>query len=379
MKVILEAQQLCVPEPRGVAYYSVQLIQHLLKRKMNSYELTFFDMNREKNNRQWIDKHFSDFNCPIHECNTLNYRDTWFTTDMYNEKSYNDYTGANGDIFHFMHLASVPRKLTGNMVVTIHDLLHFKYPEYYTSYGVDMMKLNCETVNIMNPVVITDSIAAKEDILFYTNVSEERVFVIPISFDEKTCMLPNNPYLLQLEGINKPYLLFLCAIAKNKNLSRVIEAFEIIAEKFPEITLVVAGGKAALPDTDAISKIENSHFVSRIKVIGYVSDELKHTLYSNALVFLYPSLFEGFGIPVIEAMARSCPVITSNCSSLPEVAGDAAILVDPYNVEQLAYEIERIITSEALQKELRIKGLEQSKLFSWNKTAKMTEDVYFFT
>ena len=99
-------------------------------------------------------------------------------------------------------------------------------------------------------------------------------------------------------------------------------------------------------------------------------------LYSNALAFVFPSLYEGFGLPVLEAMARGCPVIASNASSLPEVTGDAAILIDPHNVEQLAYEMERIITSESLQNELKQKGLEQCKKFSWDKTAEMTENVY---
>ncbi|MCL2661913.1 MAG: glycosyltransferase [Oscillospiraceae bacterium] len=92
--------------------------------------------------------------------------------------------------------------------------------------------------------------------------------------------------------------------------------------------------------------------------------------------FLFPSLFEGFGLPILEAMARGCPVITSNVSSMPEVAGDAAILIDPYNTEQLTHEIERVVLSDTLRAEMKRKGLEQCKKFSWDKTAAMTEDVY---
>ena len=111
-------------------------------------------------------------------------------------------------------------------------------------------------------------------------------------------------------------------------------------------------------------------------MLGYVTDEQKHTLYKSALALLFPSLYEGFGLPILEAMARGCPVITSNISSMPEVAGDAAILIDPYNTEQLAWEMEHLVSSETLREELRQKGIEQSLKFSWGKTAELTEAVY---
>jgi glycosyltransferase involved in cell wall biosynthesis len=376
MKVILEAQSVCTKIPRGIAFYAIQVINNLLKRNKYNYELVFFDENRERSNRQYIDKYFGKYDIPIHECNTLNYRETWFSKDVYKEKSYNYYTGANGDAFYFPHLVSIPDNLSGEMVVTIHDMLPFRYPEYYHPDTSVMSKLNLERLKKMEPTIIAVSESVKKDILYYADIPEEKIVVIPESYDEDLCLLKNEPSLLRQFGIDSPYLLFLSAIAKNKNLCRIVEAFESLANRFKDLKLVVAGSPAFLPDTSAISKIKESHFASRIIMTGYVSDEQKHALYSNALAFLFPSLFEGFGLPILEAMARGCPVITSNVSSMPEVAGDAAILVDPYNVEQLEYEMERIISSETLRKELKIKGLEQSKKFSWDKTAEMTEGVF---
>ena len=129
-------------------------------------------------------------------------------------------------------------------------------------------------------------------------------------------------------------------------------------------------------DSVIIEKISSSSSSSRIIMCGYVTNEQKRALMSGALVFVFPSLYDGFGLPVLEAMACGCPVITSNASSLPEVAGDAGILVNPLDIEQIASEIERVINSDSLRAELRKKGFEQSKLFSWDKTAEKTEEIY---
>jgi len=376
MKVILEAQWACTETPRGIQSYTIQIISHLLKRNTYNYELTFFDGNRERNNRQWIEKYFGKYDIPIYECNTLSYRETFYDRDVYKEKSYNDYTGAKGEVFHFSNLISIPDNLKGKMVVTIHDVLQLRYPDYYHPKTREMFCLNIERLNKMQPIVITDSESAKEDILYFSDIPEEKIHVIPLAHSMDNCFYKNNPDILTKLGIDSPYLLFLSAIAKNKNLYRIVKAFESLTERFSDIKLVVAGGSAVLTDFDAIEKIKNSPFASRIIMTGYVSDEQKHTLYSNALAFLFPSLCEGFGLPILEAMSYGCPVITSNVSSMPEVAGDAAILIDPYSTEQLAYEMERIISSESLRKELKEKGLEHCKKFSWDKTAEMTEEVY---
>jgi glycosyltransferase involved in cell wall biosynthesis len=376
MKVILEAQWACTETPRGIHGYTIQIIRHLLQRNAYNYELTFFDGNRERNNRQWIDKYFGKYDIPIHECNTLSYRETFYDNDVYKEKNYNDYTGAEGDIFHFFSLCSIPNNLKGEMIVTIHDLLPFRYPDYYHPKTSEMFRLNIERLNQMQAIVITDSEAAKKDILYFSDIPEGKIHIIPLAHGMDNCFYKNNPGILTKLGIDSPYLLFLSGIAKNKNLCRIVEAFESLAERFSDIKLVVAGGPAFLTDFAAIAKVKDSPFASRIIMTGYVSDEQKHTLYSNALAFLFPSLCEGFGLPILEAMSCGCPVITSNISSMPEVAGDAAILIDPYNTEQLVHEIERVISSESLRKELRLKGLEQSKKFSWDKTAEMTEEVY---
>jgi len=374
MKVILEAQHACIAKPNGIPHYTMQLIKTLLHRKQNDYELVFFDFKKEMDNRQWIDKHFGEYNPTTHECNILDYRIARNVKDAYKNKSYNDFTGATGDVFHFMNMYAIPDNIKGNMVVTIHDMIPVIRPEWFKPWFYDMFCLNLERLSKMQPIIVADSLSAKKDTIHYAGIPEENIHIVPLAYDIPEFYGNEEDELVSL-GVNKLFVLYLGDLGERKNIVRVIAAFESIAKRFPDINLVVAGNMVH-DSGETLEKIKTSPFSSRIILTGYVSNSQRHALYSNALVFVYPSLHEGFGIPVLEAMVRGCPVITSNVSSLPEVAGDAAILVDPYDTEQLAHELERVISSESLREELKQKGLEQSKKFSWNKTAEMTEEVY---
>ena len=375
MKVILEAQYACTATPWGIPYYVIQLYSQLLTRNKNNYELTFFDFNKECNNLQYINKYFGEFKIPIHECNTLDYRVSISDSNAFSDISYNDYTEAFGDIFHFAHLVSVPDNLQGRMVVTVHDLLPIKFPEFYSFKNVNDFKLNINRINKIQPFVIVDSNSTKNDVLQYVKISPEKVYVVPLACDTEQYNPVDDIAVLKNLNIDFPYLLYLGRLDVRKNVIRVLEAFESISERISGVRLVIAGALDSGAD-EVKSKIRNSFCKSHIILTGYVTDKQKHALYSGATAFLFPSLYEGFGLPILEAMTRGCPVITSNISSMPEVAGDAAILIDPYNTEQLAYEMERIVSSETLREELKCKGLEQCKKFSWDKTAEMTENVY---
>ena len=376
MKVVLEAQYAWSPHPRGLHLYAIQMIRSLLKRKVYNYELTFFDFNRECNNRIRIEEHFGEFKIPIHECNTLDYRTARSDRDIYREKSYNDYTGAYGDVFHFFHLITIPDNLEGKMIVTVHDFIPVLYPELCLPQVNETFQVGLERLKRVKPTIISDSEATKNDILRFTDIPPNNIFVIPLAYDREKCTPKKEPLILRQMGIDSPFLLYLGGVGGHKNVERIAKAFEYVAENISDIKLVIAGN-AETHAIEEIKKIKSSaYFESRILMPGYVTEEQKYALYSGALAFVFPTLYEGFGLPVLEAMACGSPVITSNVSSLPEVAGNAAILVDPYNVEQLAYEMERVITSESLREELRLKGFEQAQRFSWDKAAEQVESVY---
>ena len=376
MKVVLEAQYACTATPRGVHYVTIDSIRNLLKRKRFNYELTFFDGNCEMNNRQWINKYFGEFQVPMHECNSLDYRTAIYHINAFRDCSYNEYTQTFGDVYHFFNFI-FPDNIKGNRIVSVYDMTPLINPEYADDNWNRAFAIGVERLKMYNPTIITDSQSSKSDINYYTGISIDKIHVVPLGFDKELCFSDCDHGLLAELGIGCPFFLYIGGINANKNIARITEAFEIFAESVSGVNLVIAGNPAANHSEPIIKRIrESPYYSSRILMPGYVTDGQKHALYSSALAFLFPSLYEGFGLPVLEAMAHGCPVITSNVSSLPEVAGDAAILIDPYDTEQLAFEMERVITSASLQKELSLKGLEQSKKFSWDKTAEMIEQVY---
>ena len=177
---------------------------------------------------------------------------------------------------------------------------------------------------------------------------------------------------LEREAPRESIVLFVGAIQKRKNVTRLVEAFE----RTPANWKLVLAGSFGYGAAEALRTVEQSRRRADITVTGYLADEELDRWYERASVFAFPSLDEGFGIPVLEAMSRGLPVVTSNRSALPEVAGDAALLVDPEDTEAIADGLNRLIADEGLRAELSRSGLQRSKRFTWESAASQTWEVY---
>ena len=207
-------------------------------------------------------------------------------------------------------------------------------------------------------------------------IDAEKVVVTPLAADEKFTPQSAQDVDDTLKTLNVParsYLLALGSLEPRKNLERLLYAWSLLETDLPsDIWLVVAGGKG---EPHVFQDVSFKTFPSRVFFTGYVHDENLPALYSGAQAFIYPSLYEGFGLPPLEAMACGTPVIVSNATSLPEVVGDAGLYVDPFNVESIADAIKKIASDQNLREKLSQKGLKRSKLFSWEKTAELTWQV----
>ena len=200
----------------------------------------------------------------------------------------------------------------------------------------------------------------------------EKIVVIPQGVDRRFQPLPAGVIEETRQRLCLPqrYVLFVGNLAPRKNLPRLMAAWNSISARFPDTKLVLAGAAnrvfrdAGLPRPPAT-----------VTSLGYVADEDLPALYGGALCFAFPSLYEGFGLPILEAMACGVPVLTSNVTSLPEVAGDAALLVDPYCVESLAAGLERLLRDDGLRSELARRGLDRARPFSWQRTAAATWQI----
>jgi glycosyltransferase involved in cell wall biosynthesis len=267
----------------------------------------------------------------------------------------------------------------GKSVVTIHDTDFLDIPEYldpeWVAYKDKFTRLSTKRAKL----IITVSHYIKNKIVRCLKVPANKIRVIYHGVSKH--FYPNKDKLLIKRitgkyGIMGPYILFVGTFHKNKNLIRLLEAFKHlkISTKLPH-RLVLAGGKGGLYE-DVLDSIVKFELTELVYLPEYISDEDLPILYNGADSFVFPSLFEGFGMPVLEAMACGTPVITSNLCSLPEVVGDAALRIDPYSTDSIAEGIYKVLSDSRLYNELVSRGLERAKQFSWEKTAKETLNVY---
>jgi glycosyltransferase involved in cell wall biosynthesis len=227
--------------------------------------------------------------------------------------------------------------------------------------------------------ILTVSEASKRDILHFFNVPPEKIVVVYNGIDERFSIQPSVEEIARVRErfqLDHGFVLYAGTIKPHKNLVRLIEAFAALRKgEFEELKLLIIGDEISkLP---ALRRAVHSHKLHKhVRFLGFLPDETLAALYRLAAVFVFPSLYEGFGLPPLEAMASGTPVVTSNVSSLPEVAGDAAILVDPYDVSSIVDGVRRVLTDPVLADELRRKGLARARDFSWDRSVARTHDIY---
>lgn len=379
MRINIEAQHaVALDQPRGVGYYSIQLIQSLLRRKTFDYTLSFFDINHENGNSQRAQTRFGKYNVPLHECAELDYRIAIRDEKVFDLKSYNEYTRTDADIYHFTNFLTIPTNLKGKMLSTVLDLNWIPHEEGTSPVIRQLLKIALDRMNRIKPDTIAISESTKREVLEYTDIPADKIHVVYLSYDEDN-LFPDQQNKNNIKTIlkdNYDYLFFVGTFERKKNIIRIVKAFEQIADKFKDLRLVLSGKPTWDDSAPIYDTIEKSPFKDRIVVTGYIDVDTKRLLYSNALGLVFPSICEGFGIPVLEAMACGCPVITADNTSMPEVGGDAALYVNALDTQQLAFEMERLVEIESLRKSLILKGFEQVKKFSWVKTATEVENVY---
>lgn len=269
----------------------------------------------------------------------------------------------------------LPKKT--KVVATIHDLAFKKYPETFTWKNRLKLSLMLWLAVKFSDKLIAVSQSTKNDLLaYFPSLSEQKVQVIYHGFDgaffgTKVDGKIMDETLIKYSLRPKEYVLYVGALQPRKNLVRLIEAFEIAKQNYPEMKLVLAGESAWLAE-DIHRAIDASDFRKDIFDIGAVTFEELRVLYQGARMFAFPSLYEGFGLPLLEAFASEVPVLTADNSSLREVAGDAALYCDAKNVENIREALEKLWENESLQIELREKGTERLRNFSWDTCAKKT-------
>ncbi len=256
-----------------------------------------------------------------------------------------------------------------NQAVTIHDLSVLDHPEWFApSFRLWYLVLLPRLAHTAR-VVLTVSEHSRRSIIRKFGLPEDKVVAIPNGVNLQR-FHPSDPAPVRARyELSRPYILFVGSLDPRKNLERLLQAWVRLPE-FKEVELVIAGSRGRI-----FRPVSMYSYTRRTRFLGYVPDEDLPGLYSGAAFFIMPSLFEGFGLTVLEAMACGAPVITSYAGGLPEAAGDAAIQVDPTSVEGMAEAMRILLMDESMRSKLRQKGLDRACRFSWDRSARQIWEV----
>ena len=283
------------------------------------------------------------------------------------------------DLLHVQYTA--PPLAPCPVVTTIHDLSFEHLPETFKRRSRVQLRLTVRATARRAAHVIAPSEYTRRDLVETYGLDPERVTAIPLAVAPHFRPVADAGELERVKrryGIGGEYVLAVGSIQPRKNLARLVRAYAALhrgrgRSNLPHLVLV---GKKAWLYGDTLSAIEAEGLGGAVVLTGYVSEGDLPALYTGALCFAYPSFYEGFGLPPLEAMSCGVPVLTGNLTSLPEVVGDAGLAVDPFDTDALAEALARLIDDDALRADLRERGLTRARRFDWRETARMTLQVY---
>ena len=380
-KVVIDATPVA-PKPSGVGFYVANLICALDNlQAQENFQLGIVFQPRLK---KWLrgDWNFPNF---LHKYSDLNLvpmpvrvSNFLFSSNINPIVSYFEKYLSYPNIIHGTNYCVYPFQKSYK-VMNIYDLTFTKYPQYTDSVVQTYIKKVKRCLQ-WTDLILTISESSKQDIIDYLQVEPQKIIVTPLASryytdflsTEKTKKLKNQVKY----DFSEPYLLFVSTIEPRKNITAIISAFNYLKQKHKIPHNLVLIGQKGWHYKSIFTAIEKSPWNNQIYHLDYLSDDKVALFYSKADVFVYPSHYEGFGLPVLEAMTLGAPVVTSNTSSLPEVAGDAALLINPDEPMQLAEAILKLISDSQLSQLLIEKGKHRAKLFSWERTAKETLKAY---
>jgi glycosyltransferase involved in cell wall biosynthesis len=370
MRIALDARGINLYSGTGIGTYTENVLKNLINiDTTNNYHIFWSGSNYECIKKE---------NCKIVMTSKRHQRffeDHYFPENIKNE---------NIDIYHMpQNGIGFSDEISCKKIVTIHDLIPYIMPK--TVGRGYLLKFLKEMPLIIEGAdgIITVSEFSKQDILKFFPIDEHKIFVTPLAADKKYAPLDNlhcKTLLKRMYNLENPFILYLGGFSERKNVASLLTAFaKVYKDLDKKYNLVIVGGYKD-PSQTLLKLTTELGIDSHVIFTGFVPEDHLPIFYNGCDAFVYPSFYEGFGLPPLEAMSCGAPVIASNLTSIPEVIGDAGILINPYDISEISFAIGNLLSNENLRKELSIKGLNRSSEFSWQNTAhntlKVYEDVY---
>ncbi len=278
---------------------------------------------------------------------------------------------------HFTN-SLAPLRISCPYIVTIHDMSLVLHRDFHTRRNIWAVRSLLPSVARRARAVVTVSESSKRDIVRLLNIPADKITVIHEAAGEEFGVVHQASELQRVadaHALHEPFILSVSNIEPRKNLIRLLSAYAALRRRGHRERLVFVG-QLAWKYKGLLAAIERLGLEDRVQIMGYVPDADMPAIYNLAKVLAFPSLYEGFGLPIVESMACGTPVLTSDCSSMPEIAGDAALLTDPRSEEDLQESLHRILSDEQLREGLRLAGLRRARQFSWARAASETVRLY---
>lgn len=358
MRLAIDASRSTVERLTGTEYYSRQIIRYLI------------DINDTLPNPHQITLYFRDTPSEdlFSKSSNLEQRVIPFPR-LWTHLRFASALWLSQPDVTFVPAHTLPYALPNAAVVTVHDLGYKHFPEAHTRSQLRYLNWSTRHSALRATQILVDSQATADDLQAYYEIEPEKIQVVYPGVDA-----PEDKRDWSLYGkYNLPlaYFLFIGTLQPRKNIERIVQAFDMWQQANPEskIGLVLAGKKGWLFDDAWVEDVDN------ICITGYIDETDKGALMRQATALIFPSLYEGFGFPVVEAMHMGTPIIASNTSSLPELVGDAGILVNPLSVPEIAASLDLVADNELLRRKLSIKGMVQAKNFTWQNAAEKTLEI----
>lgn len=367
---------------RGIGYFTYNLLLNLLRLEYEKADFVIYTSlnSKYKNDLEKYKKDLYLIPTMVWPKKGLRRLDPLFS--LFWKKALKD---TNPDLLHIPSLFelfyfSVPENI--KTIVTIHDLIPLVYlDKYFTNEKSKKWYLKKLDQIKKCKLIIADSIATKKDLIEKLNINSQKIIVVYGGVDTRfkpISRINSQKILSHKYSFSGPFILSIGAHSYHKNMSKVFETFrEIIkSQKFRDLKLVVVCKLIKVEKDSWEEEIKKLKLSNNIVLTGFIPDEDMVYFYNAAELLFFPSLKEGFGLPILEAMACGTPVITSNTSSMPEVGGDAAYYVNPYSIKSIANGLIKVLGNDNLRKSMAQKGIKQASKFTWEKAAKKTFKVY---
>lgn len=367
----------CFNNRSGIGIYTYNIAKNLTKFKdLELYSELFSFLGKNK-----FDANYNELRVKAHICKLFNYgiyRRVWNVIPA----TYNQLLNTHSDIYHFFDYI-VPPRIEGKVITTIHDMTYLLYPEMVEKKT--MKRIEKDILYSVNRAdkIVTVSESSKNDIIKLLNVDKNKIEVVynGVEYNEfSKCHSEEQKFKVKKKyKLPDRYILYMGTLEPRKNIESIIKSFNLFKLnaniKLKDMKLVIAGKKGWMY-TSIFNLVNELMLENEVVFTDYVDDIDKPIIYNMASLFVFPSVYEGFGIPVLEAMASSVPVIASNIPALSEVSGDAAVLIEPKDIESIAEHMSYILLHNEYRKQLIEIGREQVKKFKWECSAKKLYDIY---